>query len=62
MSLRGAAVPVRGLHRRTRQHRGPPVPHPEYRRAPYPGSMAVAALITCTLFATATGIVGAGSP
>ncbi|RWN46901.1 MAG: TRAP transporter large permease subunit, partial [Mesorhizobium sp.] len=24
-----------------------------------PGSMAVAALITCTLFATATGIVGA---
>ena len=30
-----------------------------WRRAGYPGSLAVATLITCALFATATGIVGA---
>jgi hypothetical protein len=53
------AVPVHGLHRRTRQHRRQAVRHAEHRRPNMPGSMGVAALVTCALFATATGIVGA---
>ena len=54
------ALPVHGLHRRARQHRRPAV-HARCTspRAACPARSAVAALITCTLFATATGIVGA---
>jgi tripartite ATP-independent transporter DctM subunit len=58
-SDRGAAVPVHGLHRGARQHRRTAVPTLQIAARHIPGSMAVAALVTCTLFATATGIVGA---
>ncbi|MEZ5740696.1 MAG: TRAP transporter large permease subunit [Burkholderiaceae bacterium] len=37
----------------------PSVHDPQHRLTEHPGSMGVAALITCALFATATGIVGA---
>ena len=55
-----AAVPADGLPGRALQHSRQPVHEPADRAARHvPASLAVATLVTCALFATATGIVGA---
>ena len=56
---RNPAVPVHGLRRRTCRYRRQAVRSLQMAAHNLPGSMAIAALVTCAVFSTASGIVGA---